>query len=163
VDATLGNSLASEEFDRHTPIEHTYYNHGGVTVTNRWLTVNGQRHDVSRLDALRTVRGAYPPVVATISWVAVVAVFTVMVSFPFIYREPALWLGVMVVSIVPVAAAIVARRLQPRSYELWARYHGLQVRLLWIPDERTYDDVCRALIWAREARPEHARVLPPAA
>ena len=150
-----------DEFDRHHSIEHTYYNHDGVTVTDRWLTITGHRYDVSALDELRTVRGAYQAMVTATAGLAGVVIFAVIVSLPFYYAETAAWLGVLAVAIVPVVTAIVAWRTQPRPYELWADYRGRPVRLLRVPDEKTYGHVCRALIRAREAHPEQARVLPP--
>jgi hypothetical protein len=40
--------------------------------------------------------------------------------------------------------------LQERSYELWARFRGQQVRLFRSDDAREFGQVCRALLRARQ-------------
>jgi len=41
-------------------------------------------------------------------------------------------------------------RLRPRSFEIWAEYNGVVVRIYHSADEKTFGHVCRALIRARE-------------
>jgi len=41
-------------------------------------------------------------------------------------------------------------RFRPRSFEIWAEYNGVVVRIYESADEKTFGHVCRALIRARE-------------
>jgi len=41
-------------------------------------------------------------------------------------------------------------RLRPRTFEIWAEYDGVVVRIYQSTDEKTFGHVCRALIRARE-------------
>jgi hypothetical protein len=43
-----------------------------------------------------------------------------------------------------------SRLLQPRRYELWARFRGELVRLFRSRNEQEFNRVCRALVRARE-------------
>jgi hypothetical protein len=45
----------------------------------------------------------------------------------------------------------VTWRFRPRSFEIWAEYNGVVVRIYESADEKTFGHVCRALIRARDS------------
>jgi hypothetical protein len=130
-----------------------YYHRVNVQVTDRWFVVDGLTYPIGQLNRLRTGRGPLHPLVQTTVAVAVVFVSAFAVSFPMLSHNPAAWLGVALVAVVPAALAVLGVRFQRRPYQLWADFRGETVLVFSTLDEKTYGHVCRALIRARESYP----------
>jgi hypothetical protein len=152
MDTTRDTNRSSEDHhERPVPRSNrTYYQHGGVRVTDHWLTVADRRYAIADLTALRTVRGPRDPFVVGATVVAAMAVIVGVVGWRY-SETPVVWAGILVGSIVPAGLAALTGRVRHRHYELWAQYRGADVRLLVTPDERVYGAITRALIRAREA------------
>ena len=128
-----------------------HYDHDGVLITTSWLVVPDRRYAIAELRNLRTSRGPYHPYVAATVVASAAFLFMVAGSLPFLYNDPAGWIGVGTVATIPVGMAVAALRLRPRAYELWADYRGETVAVFWTVDETTYGQVTRALVRAMEA------------
>lgn len=125
-----------------------------VRIAGRWFVVGGRRYDMAELSHLRTVRGRHdsPTVKAmVVLGVVLAALVGVMVASragsPIqLSAVPALGAALL----LPLVLAAVGYRMRPRPYELWAEYRGLTVQLFYSDSEREYNQVCRALVRARE-------------
>jgi len=130
-----------------------YYNRAGVQVTERWFATEDAFYPLAELNRVRTGRGPLHPMVQTTSAVALVFAAAFVVSLPTLRGTPAAWLTLAAVAVVPVVAAFVAVRYQPRTYQIWADYRGDTVLVFSTLDEKTFGHVRRALIRARESSP----------
>jgi hypothetical protein len=145
-----------DRFARYAPAEHrTFYREGGVSVTDRWLTTASRRFAVGELRNLRTVREPATPLGAASTAMACILVVAAA-TFVAFSGEPALMLGGPVVAALPIGFALVSWRLRPRSFALYAEYGGRTVQVLEASDERRYNQICRALLRAREYSRDHA-------
>lgn len=123
-------------------------------ITGRWFVVGGRRYDMTELSHLRTVRGPHdaPTVKAMVVLGAILAALVgVMVASRVgspiqLSAVPALGAALL----LPLVLASVGYRMRPRPYQLWAEYRGLTVQLFHSDSEREYNQVCRALVRARE-------------
>ncbi|WP_213453414.1 DUF6232 family protein [Rhizomonospora bruguierae] len=122
-------------------------------VAGGWLIVADRRFAITELSRLRTARGPRDPLTMrslALSVVLAGAVGTVLASAA---PEPPAATTIVAASaivLVPLAMAFVGHRLRPRRYELWADYRGMATRLLVSDSERQYNQICRALVRARE-------------
>src|SRR5690242_13433740 len=79
VDTTRGASgVPADHHPRsHTAARRTFYRSGRVVVTDQWFVTPDRRYAVSRMQDVRTARGAQSPIVlstavaAAVVWVAV--------------------------------------------------------------------------------------------
>jgi hypothetical protein len=157
VNSTQGTAQVPEAWDVPIrPAGRVYYHRNGVQVTDRWFVADGLTYPIAQLSRLRTGRGPLHPMVQTTVAVAVVFGAAFAVSFPVFARDPAAWLGVAFVAVVPVAMAVLGVRFQRRPYQIWADLHGETALIFSTLDEKTYGHVCRALIRARESCPPPA-------
>jgi hypothetical protein len=145
-----------DRFARPGPAEHrTFYREGGVSVTDRWLTIAGRRFVVAELRNLRTVREPTKPIGAASTAVACILAVAAA-TFVAFSGEPALMLGGPVFAALPIGFALVSWRLRPRFFKLYAEYGSRTVEVLGASDERRYNQICRALLRAREFGRDHA-------
>jgi hypothetical protein len=134
---------------RVRPKEHPRFGADG-----RWFVIGGRRYDLTELSHLRTVRGPHdsPTIKAMVTLgVILAALVGVMVASradtPIqLSAVPALGAALL----LPLVLASVGYRMRPRPFELWAEYRGLTVQLFYSESEREYNQVCRALVRARE-------------
>lgn len=145
-----------DRFVRPEAAEHrTFYREGGVCVTDRWLTIAGRRFAVADLQNLRTIREPATPLgAASTAMVCILAVAAA--TFVAFSGEPALMVGGPVVAALPIGFAFVSWRLRRRFFALYAEYSGQTVQVLGASDERRYNQICRALLRAREYSRDHA-------
>jgi len=135
---------------RTEPTElRTFYQADGVHVTDRWLTSAGRRYPVADLANLRTVREPAGPVSTASKTMACVFVAAVT-AFAALTGEPALVVGGPLLAAVPAGFALVIMRLRGRPLALYADYGDQTVQVFGAADERRYNQICRALIRARE-------------
>ncbi len=127
----------------------TYYSRDGVYVIGRWLVVDGHRYSIAELRNVRCTRTRPDPLAVNagigLALVAVVAVLTAR------FVGPPGWLAAGVALLVFGVLLLVGLRRRPRERELWAEYHGLSVRLLSMRNDERYNQVCRAVLRAKEA------------
>lgn len=140
---------------RPEPSAHrTFYREGGIAVTDRWLTIPGQRFAIAELHNLRTVRkAAGAPLMVMSTVMACVAVAAV--AFGGLSQDPALMMGAPVLATVPLGFAMMSWKLRRRYFALYADYRGVPVQVLGARDERRYNQICRALLRAREYSRDH--------
>ena len=154
MNSTQGTVEVPEERTvRIRPAGRVYYNRAGVQVTERWFATEDAVYPVAQLNRLRTGRGPLHPIVQTTSAVALVFASAFLVSLPTLRDTPAAWLTLAAVAAVPLVAAALAVRYQPRTYQIWADYRGDTVLVFSTLDEKTFGHVRRALIRARESSP----------
>jgi hypothetical protein len=146
-------ALPEDRFVRPEQASHrTFYRGPGVNVTDRWLTVADRRYAVAELDHPRTVRQPMAGF-ARASSAAAVIVGAVVVAGA-VAGEPTLLVGAPIAVAVPVGIAVAAR-LRRRYFALVAEYRGETVELFGASDERRFNQICRALLRAREYGRDH--------
>jgi Family of unknown function (DUF6232) len=137
------------------PETRTFYRDGAISVTDRWLTTPGRRYAISDLANLRIVRAAAAPVAVastTMSCVLGLAAATLVV----LSGDPALMVGGPLLAVVPFGVALVRWRMRRRFFALYGDLGGRSVQIHGDFDERRFNQVCRALLRAREYRRDHA-------
>ncbi len=126
----------------------TLYRRNGVHVTRRWLIVNSQRYAIRELRNLRTAQGDRRPI-GTAAMIAAGSLLVVIIAAAQSIPIPP-WVSMAVGLMVPAAVVLIAAANAPRACELWAEYRGMTVRLLWLDDRESYNQICRALTRAKE-------------
>jgi hypothetical protein len=145
-----GRRALEERRARLQPTElRTFYQAGGVQVTDRWVTSSGRRYPVAALANLRTVREPAGPVSVVSKTMACVFVAAVT-AFAAMTGEPLLIVGGPLLAAVPAGFALVVMRLRGRPLALYAEYGDQTVQVFGAADARRYHQICRALIRARE-------------
>lgn len=129
-----------------------HYDDGGVCVSGRWFTAAGRRYAVSELRAARTARGPYPPLATATATAAAVVLFAIAVGWQYLYRDPVAWVGIVTVAVAAVGLPLLALRLLPRPYELWAEYFGATHLLHATSSPTVHREVCRALLRSMRER-----------
>ena len=132
----------------------TLYDRPGIRITSEWFIVASRRFPVRELTNLHTVRGPHAPVVVRavaavgvmLAGIGVVLGFTSGVN----RLDAPTYLALGAAALVPVAAAVLGRRLRPPPFELWGRFQGMSVLLFSSDDQREYGQVTRALLRAQE-------------
>jgi hypothetical protein len=127
-----------------------YYDAGGVLVTSRWFVTPEGRYLIAELADVNLSRGPYHPLVTYTVGASFAFLFAVCVSWPFFYSDAQAWVGVAVISFVPIGLALALLRIKPRTYEIWASHRGQRMPIFWTFDETTFGQVSRALMRARE-------------
>lgn len=127
-----------------------------ICVTETWCVVNGSRYPIEELNLLGVTRGTRDALHARkIVWVVAVAValLLVIVAIRSGWTRQA-WpavavavVGTAAITAIPAALGRVLRR----PYEIWAEFHGAEVRLFATEDREQYGQVARALVRARES------------
>jgi len=139
-----------DRFARHESAGHrAFYRGEGVSVTDRWLTIDGRRYAVDQLHNLRTVRDETGPVL--VASIAVVCLLALAGGVAVVSTGS---LGLVIaapfLAAVPVGIALTAWRIRRRYFALYADYDGHTVLVLQTRDERRFNQICRALVRARE-------------
>jgi len=150
VEATRKPVRSLEGRGRPQPTElRTFYQAGGVQVTDRWVTSSCRRYSVADLVNLRTVREPAGPV--SVASKAMACVFIAAVTaFAALTGEPLLVVGGPLLAAVPAGFALVIMRLRGRPLALYAEYGDQTVQVFGASDAQRYHQICRALIRARE-------------
>jgi Family of unknown function (DUF6232) len=148
VDATRTTSgkPASGKPGRHTADQPP-------RVSGGWLIVADRRYDITEMSRLRTARGPRHPLITrslAVSGVVVAAVGVALATTGAHPATAATYAAAGAVVLVPLTMAAVSHRMRPRHFELWADYRGIATRLLVSDSERQYNQICRALVRARE-------------
>jgi hypothetical protein len=157
MEATRKGVLSPEDhFIRQEPAEHrTFYREGGVSITDRWMTISGRRFAIADLNNLRTVREPSSPAAGASTAVACIIAVAAATIVAF-SGEPALMVGGPVVAALPVGVAFVVWRMRQRFFALYAEYGRQTMQVFGTSDERRYNQICRALVRAREYGRDHA-------
>jgi hypothetical protein len=127
----------------------TFYRDADIIITDRWLTISGRRFAVADLTNLRAVRRpAHPMVVASTTMACVLV--AAMATFVALSGEPMLMVGGPLLVGLPAGVAVMSWRLRRNDLALYAGYGDATVELVGAMEERRFNQVCRALIRARE-------------
>jgi hypothetical protein len=115
---------------------------------------DGYHYPVLELTNLRTARGERHPYTIRAMAVTTVGFLGLAVAMG-LAAEPAelpggTYLAMTTAFLAPFLLAIVGERVRPRSWELWADYYGITVRLFQTDSEHQYGQVTRALLRAQE-------------
>jgi hypothetical protein len=125
-----------------------YYSRDGVRVTKDWVVVDGYRYAVRDLNGVRAGRSAPGP------WTFNAGVSTgalaVIVGFSARFLDAAGWLGAGITLAVPGAIFALGLLRRARTHEMWAYYHGLNVKLLSTSDADRCAQIYRAVHLAKE-------------
>jgi hypothetical protein len=124
-----------------------YYRDGDTYVTDTWLVVAGRRYAVRQLSNLRTVNCSRGSVTVVAAIMSGVVALVILLTARFL--NTAGWIGAGIVLSVPLVVLAGELLRTPRRYELWAEYRGMTVRLLSEGTAERYDDIRRALDFAR--------------
>jgi hypothetical protein len=132
--------------------ETVFYDEGGIRVTDRWLVACGLRYPIYDLCEIRQVRAPHDPL--TVDSGIASGTVAVGIAITATYLDPAGWLGAVAVLAVPLSLLGYGLLRRRRAYELWARYQGMTVQLLWVEDPRRFGQISRALVRAQERESE---------
>ena len=134
----------------HLGLGRTFYQRDDVRVTDQDLITRDGCYRMYDLCDLRTMRGPRDPLTLGAAAFAGVLLFAVALSWSY-FDDPVAWVGVAVVALIPLGAALLVLRLRRRPYQLWADYEGARIMLLTCADRQVYGQISRALLRAREA------------
>jgi hypothetical protein len=141
---------------RPTDGNRTFYRDRTITVTDRWLLTSTRRYPIAELHNLRSgsepARSPVAAVSATMSGVLGVAAVTVVV----LTGDPAALMVGPLVAGVPLSVALVSWRMRRHFHVLYADFDGRPVQVLGDVDGRRFNQICRALLRAREYGRDHA-------
>ena len=117
-------------------------------MTDESVRIEGRSYRLRELHDVVVSQQHTTPVLAT----AIVAAVVFLVAFLLGLGFGRVWAFLVVVAVggLAIAAWLVVRR--PVSYEVWARYRGLEVRLFSTTDQAQLSRITRALKRALEAR-----------
>lgn len=122
-------------------------------VSGGWLIVADRRYAITELSRLRTARGRRDPLTMralALSGVVLGAIGAMLATTGSHPATAVTYAAAVGVVLIPLTMAAIGHRMRPRQYELWADYRGMATRLLVSDSERQYNQVCRALVRARE-------------
>ncbi|MFI7372293.1 DUF6232 family protein [Actinoplanes sp. NPDC049668] len=122
----------------------TFYDHGGIRITDRWLSIGGRRCRVGHLRNLRTARGHGDRATRRAAGTAVVSLLVVGAAARHV-PAPVSVLGAVVLVVLPALVAAARARLVRPAYLLLADYRGTTVRLYATRDETEFGKFSRAL------------------
>ncbi|HYN95959.1 MAG TPA: DUF6232 family protein [Pilimelia sp.] len=130
------------------------YSQPGIEVTDEWFTVGGFPYPVYELSNLRTARGLRHPFTIRAMVVTTVVLLGIAATLGLLGNPAQLpggtYLAIASAFIAPFLFAAIGERIWPRSWELWADYYGITVRLFLTDSEQQYGQVTRALLRAKE-------------
>jgi hypothetical protein len=127
-----------------------YYRDNRVTVTERWLLTPTRRYPVAELRNLRTASQSTASPLATLSVTMSGVLGVAAATFVVLTGDPmAMMIGPMAAG-VPLTVALVSWRLRRRFHVLYAEHDGQTEQLIADHDQRRFNQVCRALVRARE-------------
>lgn len=142
-----------------------YYRGADVLVTSEAFVILGSppvEFPIEELFDIHIVRGDLHPARVLTAHVAGGAVVFTVAAWPALDSPTGLLIAAAVVA-VPTALGAACWRMNPRVYELRARYHDLEVGLFSSTNARTFGQVRRSMLRAVEAardrrQPESARM-----
>jgi hypothetical protein len=128
----------------------TFYNHGGIVVTDRYLVADQYRYDLAELGDLRQARGSRHPgvMVAMVTAVAEAAFVGPIIGLT---HTPVSWLAALIALAIPCVVGIYCARRWPAHFELLADFRGRQIVVFATGNEREFGQVSRAVRRAVEA------------
>ncbi|MBB4764410.1 DUF6232 family protein [Amorphoplanes digitatis] len=118
----------------------TFYDHDGIRITERWLSIGGRRCRVGHLRNLRVARGRCDRTARRAAYTAVVSLLVVGVTA----RHVPVAVSVALV-VLPALVTLARARLVRPAYLLLADYGGATVALYATRDETEFGKVSRAL------------------
>jgi hypothetical protein len=127
-----------------------YYDRDGVTVTDESVEVHGLRYPISQLDHLRVMHAQYSDLTINSSLIATTIVIAIARVWDRLGTNG--WVGALAVLAVPVVLALIGTRLRRRSHVLIAEHRGFTVVIFAHENQRTFNQIARALRRAQEAR-----------
>jgi len=127
-----------------------HYRRDGLVVTNRYVSIDGDRYAISHLtDLMRVKGGAHRGVAA--GFITAAAGAAVLAGLASAIQRPFVWALVAVALIVPSIAGIVCAVRWPPRWELYGRYQDRTLPLFASRDHLEFGKVHRALMRAIEA------------
>jgi hypothetical protein len=125
----------------------TFYDHDGIRVTDRWLSVGGHGYRIDHLRNLRVARGRGDRTGRRAAYTAMLSPIVVAATVGHVPLRASMMIVVVFV-VVPATVAAVRARLVRQEYLLWADYRGCTVQLYETRDETEFGRVSRALMRA---------------
>jgi hypothetical protein len=125
----------------------TYYRGPDVLITEEAFvrrTAPARIYLIRELHQVVMVRGDLDPARPNSAHIAGGALVVVAAAWPLL-NNPAAVMAAALIVVVPGAATIAYRRMNPRPWELRARYEGHEVVLYASADARTFNQVGRGL------------------
>ena len=137
----------------------TFYDHDGIRITERLLTIGGRGYPVGHLRNLRVAREPGDRIARRAAATAAMALLVVAATIRYV---PVSVVDVVAFVGLPAVVAAVRARLVRPAYLLWADCRGATVQLYRSRDETEFGKISRALARAsaRRADIERPRPLP---
>jgi hypothetical protein len=136
--------------DRLGSGSHTFYRDRSIAVTDRWLLTPARRYPIADLHNLRMVSQPAPSPVAAVSATMSGVLGVAAATFVVLTGDPAALMIGPVVAGLPLSVALLSWRMRRRFHALYADYGGRAVQVLGDHDQRRFNQICRALLRARE-------------
>ena len=122
----------------------TFYDHDGIRITERRLTIGGRDCPVGHLRNLRVAREPGDRIARRAAAMAAVSLFVVAATVRSVPLPMSVVDLVVFVGLPAVVAAVRARLVRP-AYLLWADCRGTTVQLYRTRDETEFGKISRAL------------------
>lgn len=155
TDKTATATLTRPDSDAglRPPLPAPLYRSMGIEVTREWFVIAGHHYPVTELSNLRIARGPHHPYTmraAVLLGVSGLAAASALGLAGGAALYPYAFLAFAAALMAPPIAMLVGGLLRPRSWELWADYYTLTIRLFVTDNEHQYGQVTRALLRAQE-------------
>lgn len=128
-----------------------FYHQRGITVTDQWLVIHGDRFPIADLHHLQRARGPLPSP-ARSSLNLGFAVLGVAAPVALVFSTPLAWVIAALTAAAALGGMMFSCRRWPASYQMWADFRSRPTLLLETSDEQQFGQVSRALIRAVEHR-----------
>jgi hypothetical protein len=125
----------------------TFYDHGGIRITERWLSVGSHGYPIAHLRNLRMARGRGDRIARRAAYTAMLSLLVVAGTMWHV-PLPVSMINVVVFVVLPTLVAAVRARLVRPEYLLWVDYRGSTVQLYKTRDETEFGKISRALVRA---------------
>jgi hypothetical protein len=121
-----------------------------VGFTELWLLTTTHRYAIGDLHNLRTTSQSTASPLATVSATVSGVLGVAAATFVVLTGDPTgLMIGPLLAG-VPLSVALVSWRMRRRFHSLYADYAGRTEQIVGDQDERRFNQICRALLRARE-------------
>jgi hypothetical protein len=141
--------------DRIGSGNRTFYRDGAISVTDRWLLTPVHRYPIADLHNMRSSSQSTTSPVAAVSATMSGVLGVAAATFVVLTGDPAVMMLGPLAAGVPLSVALVSWRIRRRFHVLYADVGGRIVRILGDHDERRFNQICRALLRAREFGRDH--------
>jgi Family of unknown function (DUF6232) len=141
--------------DRSGSGSRTFYRDGAISVTDRWLLTPSRRYPIGELANLRSSSQATASPVAAVSAAMSGVLGVAAATFVMLTGDPAVMMLGPLAAGLPLSVALVSWRIRRRFHVLYADFAGRTVQVLGDHDERRFNQICRALLRAREYGRDH--------